>query len=103
MSKVMISPHGLANELKVVAGQCTTGSASDTVDTGLKKVLYAVASLDDDPVDGCMDATASVGDQAGTPAAGSILIKTWKSTDGDASYVGATTASKKVNFIAVGY
>ena len=52
--------------------------------------------------DGAMHATASIGDQAGSPAAGSILIKTWKSTDGDATLIAATTFSMKVNWIAFG-
>jgi len=41
-----------------------------------------------------------VGDQAGAPAAGSILLKTWKTLGGTPA--AATTFSKKVNWIAVG-
>ena len=101
----LVSRHAATQPLpiKEVSGQHTTASASDTVITGLAVVTSVVAQLDDDPVDGCMHVTASLGDQAGTPAAGSILIKTWKSTDADASLVAATTTSKKVNWIAKGY
>jgi hypothetical protein len=90
--------------LKVVSGQSTTVAASDTISTGLKKVLYAVASLEDSPVIGADRAQAVVGDQAGTPAAGSFLLKTFKPTGtGDATPIAATTFTKKVNWIAVGY
>lgn len=93
------SSHGL----RTVAGQHTTVAASDTIVTGLAVVVAVVAQLDDDPVDGAMHVTSSIGDQAGTPAAGSILIKSWKSTDGDATLIAGTTFGKKVNYIAVGY
>jgi hypothetical protein len=93
----------LAAGLKVAYGQKTTASAADTVDTGLALVLGAVANLEDAPVIGCDRAQAVYGDQAGTPAAGSIIIKTFKPTaSGDATPVAATTTGKKVNWIAVG-
>jgi hypothetical protein len=48
--------------------------------------------------------SASIGDQAGTPAAGSFLLKTWKNTGGtDPTPAAASTFSKKVNWIAYGY
>lgn len=87
-----------------VAGQATTVAASDTIVTGLRTVIGVVATLNDDPVAGCQFVTASVGDQAGTPAAGSFLLKTWKSTAaGDTAQIAATTFGKKVNYIAFGY
>jgi predicted RecA/RadA family phage recombinase len=94
----------LSGQLRIARGQLTTTSASDTVVTGLAKVVAAVATLDSDPVDDPMFATASIGDQAGAPAAGSILVKTWKNTAGtDPTPAAATTFAKKVNWIAVGY
>ena len=94
----------LSGQLRTARGQHTTVAASDTVVTGLTKVVSAVASLDSDPVDDPMLATASVGDQAGTPASGSILIKTWKNTGGtDPTPAAATTFAKKVNWMAIGY
>lgn len=88
---------------KIVCGQHTTVAASDTVVTGLASVAAVVASLDSDPVAGCQEVTASIGDQAGAPAAGSILIKTWKATAaGDTALIAATTFTRKVNYIAVG-
>ena len=90
--------------LKVVSGQSTTVAASDTIVTGLRKVLYAVASLEDSPVIGADRAQAVVGDQAGTPAAGSFLLKTFKPTSSaDTTPIAATTFSKKVNWVAIGY
>jgi hypothetical protein len=92
-----------AQGIRQVSGQHTTVAASDTVVTGLAKVLGLVVQLDSDPVDGAMHATGSIGDQAGAPAAGSVLVNTWKSTDGDATLVAATTFSKLVNWLAWGY
>jgi hypothetical protein len=87
----------------VAFGQATTASASDTVVTGLKNVAAVVASFDSDPGDANMFVSATIGDQAGTPAAGSIIIKTWKSADGtDPTPVAATSFSKKVNWVAWG-
>jgi predicted RecA/RadA family phage recombinase len=92
-----------AGALKTVAGQATTVTASDTIATGLSKVVAVVASLDDDPGDDPMLVSASIGDQAGAPAAGSFLLKTWKNTGGtDPTPVAASTFGKKVNWIAVG-
>ena len=98
-------PNELVNEThKIITGQHTTVAASDTIDTGLRKVLYAVAQLEDAPVIGCDRALAAVGDQNGTPAIGSILIKTFKpTTTTDTTPIAATTFSKKVNYIAIGY
>jgi hypothetical protein len=94
----------LSGQLRTARGQHTTVAASDTVVTGLTKVVAVVASLDSDPGDDPMLVSGSIGDQAGTPASGSILIKTWKNTGGtDPTPVAATTFAKKVNWIAVGY
>ncbi len=88
---------------KIAAGQHETVAAADTVDTGLETVTAVVAVLDDDPgLDPLID-TATVGDQEGSPAAGSIIIKTWQATAAkDATPIAATTFSKKVNWIAFG-
>lgn len=90
-------------QFNAVAGQQLTVAAVDTVVTGLTTVVSVVASLDSDPIDNPEWVSASIGDQAGSPAAGSILIKTWQNTSGtDPTPVAATTFSKKVNWIAVG-
>jgi|SRR5882672_3667812 len=100
----IFAPNSKGGELKIASGQVTTVAASDTIVTGLRAVLYAVASLEDAPILNCDHAQAVIGDQAGTPAAGSILIKTWKRTaSGDATPIAASTFGKKVNFVAFGY
>lgn len=94
---------GVASGYKLARGQATTSTASDTVATGLATVVSAVASLDSDPTDDPFMCSCSIGDQAGSPVAGSILIKTWKNTGGtDPTPQAAGTFSKKVNWIAVG-
>jgi hypothetical protein len=93
---------GVAAGYKIARGQHETVAAADTLVTGLATVVAVIATLDDDPVDGAMFVTASIGNQAGAPAAGSVYIKTWLNTDGDASLVAATTFTKKVNWIAIG-
>jgi hypothetical protein len=94
---------GVAAGYKIARGQHTTVDENDTVVTGLATVVAVVASLDDDPVAGCQLVTASIGNQSGAPAAGSILLKTWKATAaGDTALIAATTFGKKVNWIAIG-
>lgn len=94
---------GVAASYKIARGQATTVAASDTIVTGLATVVAAIAVLDDAPVAGCQFAQASIGDQAGAPAAGSILLKTWKATaTADTAQIAATTFGKKVNWIAIG-
>jgi hypothetical protein len=71
--------------------------------TKLSTVIAVVATFDDNPGDNPMLVSASIGDQAGTPAAGSFLLKTWQNTSGtDPTPIAATTFSKKVNWIAIG-
>ncbi|HEX9837126.1 MAG TPA: hypothetical protein VGB90_09745 [Alphaproteobacteria bacterium] len=105
-SNVVVAELGVTGiagaNYKVARGQHTTVAAADTVVTGLATVVAVVASLDDDPVDGAMHVSATIGDQAGSPAAGSVIIKGWKSTDADATLIAATTFTKKVNWIAFG-
>lgn len=96
-------PVGTAAGFKIARGQLTTVTAADTVVTGLATVVAVVASLDADPVDDPFMCSATIGDQAGTPAAGSVIIKTWKNTGGtDPTPTAATTFTKKVNWIAIG-
>jgi hypothetical protein len=91
------------SQLNSVAGQHTTVAAVDTVVTGLATVTSVVVSMSDDPSDDPEWVSASIGDQAGSPAAGSILIKTWRNTGGtDPTPVAATTFSKKVSWLATG-
>jgi hypothetical protein len=93
----------LGGGLRVAMGQQTTVAAADTVVTGLNTVLSAVACLESDLGDDPEWVSCQIGDQAGAPAAGSIIIKTWKNTGGtDPTPVAATTFTKKVNWFAMG-
>lgn len=93
-----------ASGLRSVSGQLTTVTAADTIVTGLSKVVAVVATLDSDLGDNPEFVSATIGDQAGTPASGSIIIKTWQNTSGtDPTPVAATTFGKKVNWVAFGY
>lgn len=85
---------------KTAGAQATTLTASDTVITGLSTVNSCVASMDAAPTTDPEIATCSVGNQTGSPAAGSILIQTWKTLGGTPA--AATTFSKKVNWVAFG-
>jgi hypothetical protein len=96
-------PVAIGAGYKIARGQHTTVAAADTVVTGLATVVSVVACLDADPVDDPFMCSATIGDQAGAPAAGSIVIKTWKNTGGtDPTPQAATTFTKKVNWIAIG-
>lgn len=89
--------------VKMAMGQHTTVAASDTIVSGLAQVFGVVATFNDDLADDPQWVSASIGDQAGTPAAGSFLLKTWKNTAGnDPTPTPATTFTKKVNWIAWG-
>jgi hypothetical protein len=97
----VLSQNGVP--LKIARGQLTTVTAGDTVVTGLATVAAVVASLESDPTDNPFMVTAQIGDQAGAPATGSIIIKTWQNTGGaDPTPAAATTFGKKVNWIAIG-
>jgi hypothetical protein len=94
---------GVAGGKKIAFGQATTASASDTIVTGLATVAGVVCSYDDSPADANTFVNGSIGDQAGAPAAGSFLLKTWKTADGaDVTPAAATSFGKKVNWVACG-
>ena len=89
--------------VKIRRGQHTTVAAADTIATGLTTVVAVLATLESDPVIGADSVSAQVGNQAGAPAAGSVIIKTWKPTaTGDVTPVAATTFGRLVNWIAIG-
>lgn len=87
-------------DLKLAYGIHTNIAASDTVATGLSVVLGVVATPKSDPAATASVAfcSADVGDQAGTPAAGSFLLKSW-----EADGTPATSFGEDVNWLAWGY
>ncbi|MNF87108.1 hypothetical protein D3C84_695660 [compost metagenome] len=95
--------RGAGAGYKIARGTVTPTSASHTVATGLTTVVAAVASLRGAPTLTHLWVGADVGNQSGTPAAGSILIKSWKPTaSGDVTPVAATTPWGAVDWIAIG-
>lgn len=77
-------------------------TGSGTVVTGLATVVAIIATLQDDAALTGNSVTASIGDQNGAPAAGSVNLKVWKPTaSGDCTPI-AATAAKSVNWVAVG-
>jgi hypothetical protein len=94
---------GVAAGYRLARGQITTVTAADTVVIGLSTVVSVVVSMDSDPTDNPEWVTGTIGDQGGSPAAGSVIIKTWQNTGGtDPTPTAATTFGKKVNYIAIG-
>jgi len=93
---------GVAAGYKIARGvEAVTGTA--TVVTGLSTVVAVIACPQDDlDGDALAGVSATIGDQDGSPAAGSVVLKCWKSNgDGDATLV-AADAEKNVNWIAIG-
>jgi hypothetical protein len=88
---------------RLARGKLTTATAVDTVVTGLTTVVAIVATLQSNPIDDPQWVSATIGNQAGAPAAGSVIIKTWQNTSGsDPSPLAASTFSKIINWLAVG-
>lgn len=94
--------EAVASGYKIARGVAAI-TGSGTVVTGLATVVAVVATAADD-LDGTALAgvSASIGDQAGSPAAGSIYLKCWKITAADNGALIAASAAKNVNWIAVG-
>jgi hypothetical protein len=94
---------GVAAGYKVARGVVAVTNAHsgiETVVTGLATVVAVIATMADDPTVTCESVTASIGDQAGTPAAGSIFVKGWKTLGGTPAAM--TTTSVNVNWVAIG-
>lgn len=87
---------------RFAAGTLTNVTASDTVVTGLTTVSACGASWGTDPADANFIVSATIGDQAGAPAAGSILVKSWKTDGTDPTPAAATSFSKVINWWAFG-
>lgn len=79
----------LTREDVLVYGVVDVTSGSTTIQTGLQDVKIVLAVPAEAPVDGAMHATAEV--TSDSTDEGEILIKTWKSTDGDATLITATS------------
>jgi hypothetical protein len=97
---------GVAAGYAIARGINTQVAAIDTIVTGLTTVVAVFATLETDPDPTCFLASADIGNQVGAPAAGSILLKTWKATTagagGNADPVAATAFGQSVNWFAIG-
>lgn len=90
---------------KIARGVHQQAAAQDTIVTGLATVVAVVVSFRDTPTLKQMFCYASIGNQAGAPAAGSFLLNTKKPTGtGDVTPIAATDFTDNINFnwIAVG-
>lgn len=104
-SLVAAAVAGVAAGYKIARGVHRQVAAEDTVVTGLATVVAVVVSFDDPPTIKQLFARASIGDQAGAPAAGSFLLKTFKPTAvNDVTPVAATDFSDNMDlaWIAIG-
>lgn len=94
--------EGVASGYKVARGVATI-TGSGTVVTGLATVVAIVATMSADAsLTNGNAVTATIGDQAGTPAAGSVIIKVWKPTANNDTTPVASAAAVGVNWIAIG-
>lgn len=93
---------GVGASYKIARGVSSI-TGSGTVVTGLTTVVSVTATpqsdLDGTTLAGC---NGTIGDQAGAPAAGSVILKCWKITAADNGALIAADAAKSVNWIAVG-
>lgn len=93
---------GASGALRIARGVASvTGTA--TVATGLNTVVAVIATSQSD-LDGVTIAavSATVGNQSGSPAAGSVILKCWKATSNSNPTLIAATSAENVNWVAVG-
>lgn len=94
---------GVASGYKLARGVVAVTNAHsgiETVVTGLATVVACQATMADDPTTTAESVTCSIGDQAGSPAAGSIYVKGWKTLG--ATPAASTTTSVNTNWSATG-
>ncbi len=93
---------GVAAGYRIARGVATI-TGSGTVVTGLTTVVSVTATMQNDAsLTNGTGTTATVGDQAGTPAAGSVILKVWKPTSSADGTPIASAVAVQVNWIAVG-
>jgi hypothetical protein len=96
---VILAPEVQSSQLKLAVGTHTFAAAVETIQTGLRHVLYVTASMVTDQADTMSWVTAAPG------TAGAITLKGWRNTTGtDPTPVAiATTFGQVVHWMAVGY
>jgi hypothetical protein len=94
---------GVASGYKIARGVFTPTDGSEDIVTGLTTVVAAIAQLTVSPTLTHMWSHATIGNQSGAPAAGSIRVVNRKPTaQGDATPIDATTPWVEVAWIAIG-
>lgn len=104
-AQIDLLAQGVAGGYKIARGVHQQAAASDTIATGLATVVAACVSWRDAPTLKQMFLTASIGNQSGAPAAGSILINSYKPTANiDVTPTPSTdfTENLSSNWIAIG-
>jgi hypothetical protein len=93
---------GVATSYKLARGVSSI-TGSGTVVTGLATVVAVVATMQADAsLTNGTSVTATIGDQAGSPAAGSVILKVWKPTSSSDGTPVASAAAVSVNWVAIG-
>lgn len=88
----------LANGVRIASGVQTITAASHTIATGLATVVAVVASYQTDLTLEQIWCSASPGNQAGAPAAGSFILKTYRGTESPATSDQALPPAPSTNF-----
>lgn len=102
-AQINLLTQGVAAGYKVARGSTTPVSSSDTVATGLATVVAVVVQFKGAPTLTHMFNAGDIGDQAGTPAAGSFLLKSYKPTaSGDVTPTASSTPWAAVDWFAIG-
>ena len=97
--------RGVAGGYKIARGVHTQIAASDTVVTGLATVVAVIVGFASAPTVKQLFCAGSIGNQSGAPAAGSILLTTYKPTATDnVTPIAATdfTDNVKLAWLAIG-
>jgi len=87
---------------RIAYGTHTTVAAEDSVDTGLKSLVFCNANLESDPAAGIDLVSASLADQSAAATNGQIVIKGWQQ-NADTPMDAATVFGKTVYWIAIGH
>jgi hypothetical protein len=102
-AQINLLVQGAEAGYKIKHGVATIGAASEDIATGLTTVTNVIVSMVGDPSMTHMYSTATVGNQTGQPASGSIRIKSWKPTAAnDCTPQPADTVFSNVAWIAIG-
>ena len=102
-AEINLLAQGVAAGYKIARGTVTPVSASDTVVTSLATVVAVIVQFKGAPTVTHMFNAGDIGDQAGTPAAGSFLLKSYKPTaTGDVTPTASSTPWSAVDWVAIG-